>query len=58
MSTTIFNELAKYKVVPVIQIDDIKHAEPLAKVLVENGLPVAEVTFRTDAAAEAINIMQ
>ncbi|CZF80495.1 bifunctional 4-hydroxy-2-oxoglutarate aldolase/2-dehydro-3-deoxy-phosphogluconate aldolase [Grimontia marina] len=58
MSTTIFNELAKYKVVPVIQIDDIKHAEPLAKALVENGLPVAEVTFRTDAAAEAIKIMR
>ncbi|WP_325895090.1 bifunctional 4-hydroxy-2-oxoglutarate aldolase/2-dehydro-3-deoxy-phosphogluconate aldolase [Grimontia sp. NTOU-MAR1] len=58
MSTTIFNELAKYKVVPVIQIDDIKHAAPLAKALVENGLPVAEVTFRTDAAAEAIKIMR
>ncbi len=41
-------------VVPVIAIDDASKAVPLAKALVAGGLPVAEVTFRTEAAEEAI----
>ncbi len=41
-------------IVPVIAINDANKAVPLAKALVEGGLPVAEVTFRTDAAEEAI----
>ncbi len=41
-------------IIPVIVIDDAKDAVPLAKALWEGGLPAAEVTFRTDAAAEAI----
>jgi len=45
------------KVVPVVVLDDAKDAEPLAKALVEGGLPCAEVTFRTEAAAESIRIM-
>ena len=41
-------------IVPVIAIDDASKAVPLAKALVEGGLPAAEVTFRTDAAEEAM----
>jgi len=41
-------------IVPVIAIDDAEKAVPLAKALAKGGLPVAEVTFRTDAAEEAI----
>lgn len=41
-------------IVPVIAIDDVEKAVPLAKALVAGGLPAAEVTFRTDAAEEAI----
>ncbi len=41
-------------VVPVVKIDDAKKAVPLAKALIKGGLPVAEITFRTDAAEEAI----
>lgn len=41
-------------VVPVTVIDDADQAVPLAQALVEGGLPVIEVTFRTEAAAEAI----
>ena len=41
-------------IVPVIAIDDAKKAVPLAKALAKGGLPAAEVTFRTDAAADAI----
>ncbi len=57
-SQEIINKLQQFKVVPVIQINKVEHAVPLAKVLVENGLPVAEVTFRTEAAAEAIRAMR
>ena len=44
-------------VVPVVVLEDAKDAVPLAQALVEGGLPCAEVTFRTKAAAESIKIM-
>jgi 2-dehydro-3-deoxyphosphogluconate aldolase/(4S)-4-hydroxy-2-oxoglutarate aldolase len=46
--------LGKAGVVPVIVIDKVEDAVPLAKALVKGGLPVLEVTFRTEAAAAAI----
>ncbi|EJL6311207.1 bifunctional 4-hydroxy-2-oxoglutarate aldolase/2-dehydro-3-deoxy-phosphogluconate aldolase [Vibrio cholerae] len=55
---TIEQRLRAIKIVPVIAINDVAHALPLAKVLVENSLPCAEVTFRTAAAAESIRIMR
>lgn len=55
---TIEQRLRAIKIVPVIAINDVAHALPLAKVLVENGLPCAEVTFRTEAAVESIRIMR
>lgn len=42
------------RLLPVVVVDAASEAVPLAKALVAGGLPVAEVTFRTDAAAEAI----
>ena len=45
-------------IIPVVVINDAKDAEPLAKALIEGGLPCAEVTFRTDAAEESIRIMK
>jgi len=44
-------------VIPVIVIDDIAHAVPLAEALVAGGLPVLEVTLRTPVALEAIRAM-
>jgi 2-dehydro-3-deoxyphosphogluconate aldolase/(4S)-4-hydroxy-2-oxoglutarate aldolase len=41
-------------VIPVIVIDDAKHAVPMAKALVEGGLRVLEVTLRTPAALPAV----
>ncbi|MBQ8125015.1 MAG: bifunctional 4-hydroxy-2-oxoglutarate aldolase/2-dehydro-3-deoxy-phosphogluconate aldolase [Kiritimatiellae bacterium] len=41
-------------IIPVIVIDDLTKAVPLAQALVKGGLPVLEVTFRTACAAEAI----
>ncbi|CAH1543886.1 MULTISPECIES: bifunctional 4-hydroxy-2-oxoglutarate aldolase/2-dehydro-3-deoxy-phosphogluconate aldolase [Vibrio harveyi group] len=58
MSQAMIQQLKQFKVIPVIQINKVEHAIPLAKVLVENGLPVAEVTFRTEAAADAIKAMR
>lgn len=44
-------------VIPVIVIEDAAWAEPLARSLVADGLPVLEVTLRTPAALEAIAAM-
>ncbi|TQM92316.1 bifunctional 4-hydroxy-2-oxoglutarate aldolase/2-dehydro-3-deoxy-phosphogluconate aldolase [Roseinatronobacter monicus] len=44
-------------VIPVLVIDDLAHAVPLAQALVAGGLPVLEVTLRTDCALEAITAM-
>ncbi|WP_047687911.1 bifunctional 4-hydroxy-2-oxoglutarate aldolase/2-dehydro-3-deoxy-phosphogluconate aldolase [Vibrio sp. ZOR0018] len=55
---TLEQRLKEIKIVPVIAINDTSQAVPLAKVLVENGLPCAEVTFRTEAAAESIRLMR
>jgi 2-dehydro-3-deoxyphosphogluconate aldolase / (4S)-4-hydroxy-2-oxoglutarate aldolase len=49
--------LREVRLAPVIVIDDPAHAAPLATALAEGGLPCAEVTFRTAAAAEAIRRM-
>ncbi|MGC9419236.1 MAG: bifunctional 4-hydroxy-2-oxoglutarate aldolase/2-dehydro-3-deoxy-phosphogluconate aldolase [Rhodovulum sp.] len=44
-------------VIPVLVIEDARHARPLAEALVAGGLPVLEVTLRTPAALEAIHEM-
>jgi len=41
-------------IVPVIKIKDAAQAVPLCRALQNGGLPVAEITFRTDAAAQSI----
>ncbi|WP_324650299.1 bifunctional 4-hydroxy-2-oxoglutarate aldolase/2-dehydro-3-deoxy-phosphogluconate aldolase [Georgenia sp. H159] len=53
----ILDQLASARLVPVVVLDDAAHARPLAGALVEGGLPVAEVTFRTAAAVESIREM-
>ncbi len=53
----VLEEISKIGIVPVIALDKVEDAEPLAKALIEGGLPCAEVTFRTDAAEESIRIM-
>ena len=45
-------------IIPVVVIDDEKDALPLAEALIKGGLPAAEVTFRTEAAAGAIKLMK
>ena len=41
-------------VIPVLTIDRVEDAQPLARALVAGGLPALEITLRTDAALEAI----
>ncbi|MEN1975715.1 bifunctional 4-hydroxy-2-oxoglutarate aldolase/2-dehydro-3-deoxy-phosphogluconate aldolase [Cellulomonas olei] len=53
----ILSQLAAHRIVPVVVLDDARDAIPLADALVGGGLPVAEVTFRTAAAADAIRAM-
>ena len=41
-------------VVPVVVIEDLSHAVPVARALADGGVPVIELTLRTDVALEAI----
>ncbi len=50
----VLERLSLAGIVPVIKVDDAADAVPLCRALAEGGLPVAEITFRTAAAAEAI----
>jgi 2-dehydro-3-deoxyphosphogluconate aldolase / (4S)-4-hydroxy-2-oxoglutarate aldolase len=50
----IFQTIARYGVVPVIAIESADAAVPLADALLDGGLPLVEITFRTAAAGEAI----
>jgi 2-dehydro-3-deoxyphosphogluconate aldolase/(4S)-4-hydroxy-2-oxoglutarate aldolase len=50
----ILEEIGKTGIVPVIKIDDVEKAVPLAKALMTGGIPCAEITFRTAQGEEAI----
>ena len=54
---SVLDELCSRRVVPVVVIDELDTALPLARALVEGGLPVAEVTFRTAIAAVAMRLI-
>jgi 2-dehydro-3-deoxyphosphogluconate aldolase / (4S)-4-hydroxy-2-oxoglutarate aldolase len=57
MSEEIFSRIAQLGIVPVIAIEKVEAAIPLADALIEGGLPVVEITFRTAAAVEVIRKM-
>jgi 2-dehydro-3-deoxyphosphogluconate aldolase/(4S)-4-hydroxy-2-oxoglutarate aldolase len=50
----ILEEIGLFKIVPVIVIEEAENSIPLANALIEGGLPIAEVTFRTKVAIESI----
>ena len=52
----IIEKLRQLKVVPVIAVDDAQDILPLVKTLSDNGLPVAEITFRSAAGEDAIRL--
>jgi len=49
--------LRKLGVVPVIAMESVATAKPLAEALMAGGLPIVEITFRTAAAAEIIRTL-
>ncbi|GIG40208.1 bifunctional 4-hydroxy-2-oxoglutarate aldolase/2-dehydro-3-deoxy-phosphogluconate aldolase [Cellulomonas phragmiteti] len=57
-ATSVLDRLAAHRLVPVVVIDDAQDADALGAALVAGGLPVAEVTFRTPAAADAIRVLR
>ncbi len=52
--TDILRQACAFGVIPVVEIDDVADADALAETLLEAGLGVIEITFRTEAAAEVI----
>ena len=53
----VLEKLGQYGIVPVVVLNDSKDAAPLADALCDGGLACAEVTFRTETAADSIRIM-
>ena len=54
----IIEKLRELKIVPVIALDNAEDILPLADTLAKNGLPVAEITFRSEAATDAIRLLR
>lgn len=54
----ITTQLQRLKVIPVIALDHAEDILPLADTLAQNGLSVAEITFRSPAAGEAIQLLR
>jgi 2-dehydro-3-deoxyphosphogluconate aldolase / (4S)-4-hydroxy-2-oxoglutarate aldolase len=54
MKHPIFDHFYKTGVIPVLELDSAHHARPLAESLLAGGLPIAEITLRTDAALKSI----
>ena len=50
----ILNRIGELGIVPVIKIEDVAKAQPLAEAMCAGGLPLAEITFRTANAEESI----
>lgn len=57
LANSAVEQIGLRRLVPVVVLDDAALAAPLAQALVAGGLPIAEVTFRTSAAAAAIAAM-
>ena len=53
----VYQRIAELKIVPVVAIESVDAALPLADALIAGGLPVAEITFRTACAAEVIALL-
>lgn len=53
----VFAAIHRFGVVPVVTVERVEQALPLADALIEGGLPITEVTFRTAAASEVIDCL-
>ena len=55
---TIFEKIAKLRLIPVVAIPELKQAIPLVNALTRAGLPSIEITFRTKVAEESIRLIR
>jgi len=55
--SSVKERIAEAKLLPVIKLDRVEDAVPLADALSEGGLPIMEITFRTDAAEDSIRVV-
>jgi 2-dehydro-3-deoxyphosphogluconate aldolase/(4S)-4-hydroxy-2-oxoglutarate aldolase len=55
---SIYDRIGQLRVVPVVAIESVDAAVPLADALIAGGLPVAEITFRTAAAADVLRTLR
>src|SRR5690348_428782 len=55
--SNVLERIGELKIVPVVSIEDAGDAVALGEALTSAGLPLAEVTFRTAAAADAIRAL-
>ena len=53
---TVKTFIQQYRVVPVAVFNSIEEVRPKLRAMCDGGLPIAEITYRTDCAAEAIRI--
>lgn len=51
---TVVEVLSHIKIIPVLVLNEVKSGLKMCELLMENGLPAAEITFRTAAAEEII----
>ncbi len=54
----IVDRVREIGIIPVVVLSKVEDAPPLARALIEGGLPCAEITFRAAAAAEAIKLIR
>lgn len=57
MAMDVLKRLGELKVIPVVAIENAAWADPMGAALAAGGLPIAEITFRTAAAEDAIKAL-
>jgi len=51
-------KIGELGIVPVVKIEKAEDAFPLGRALIDGGLPIAEITFRTSAVEDSIKILR
>lgn len=54
----VYERIQRIGILPVIKIEDIAKSSMLGRALIDGGMPVAEITFRAEGAADAIRTMK
>lgn len=53
----VVEQLSQFKIIPMVNITNINNIIPLANILINNNLPVIEITLRSEESVEAIRIL-